>query len=120
VLTIEIKEEAAYRNIQWKTIEDIFYRHKSPASTCWYANGQKSSEEYWANGNLDRNPAEGPAYMGWHDNEQKSFEYYRVNGNYHRNPLEGPAINWWYSDGEREYDQYWVNGKWVNIKDYQC
>jgi len=56
-----------------------------------YPNGQKCVEEYWVDGQLHREPLEGPAYTFWYSNGQKYYEIYWVNGERHRDPTLGPA-----------------------------
>jgi len=120
VLTVEIKRETPDHFIQWSTIGDILHKYRSQAVTFWYQNGQKWYEECRVNGNLHRNPLEGPAVTFWYQNGQKSSEEYRVNGKQHRDPGEGPAVTSWHENGQKHYEEYWENGKRVNRKNYPC
>jgi len=111
MLVVEIKREVPYRDIQWTTIGNIFHRHHGKAYIRWHNNGQKWSEEYWADGKLHREPLEGPADTYWFGNGQKYFDKYLVNGKRHRNPGEGPAVTYWHSNGQKRYEEHWIDGR---------
>jgi len=90
MLTIEIKREVPYRDIQWKTIGNIFHKYH------------------------------GKAYTRWYDNGQKHYEVYRTNGELHRDPAVGPAYTDWYPNGQKSYEEYWENSRLLNLEEYQC
>jgi len=75
VLTVEIKEEAPLRHIQWKTIGNIGHRYHGPAYTVWHDNGRKRCDTYVVNGEHHRNPSEGPAYTSWHEVSGRFVRY---------------------------------------------
>ena len=79
-----------------------------------YPNGKIHTRNYLnAEGQLHRDPLQGPAYEVWHENGQKTNQQYFVDGVHHRDPSQGPAIKHWDESGKNHSENYYVDGKEV-------
>ena len=75
--------------------------------------GQKSSEEYRANGVWHRE--DGPAFTHWYENGQVRCEAYVINDKAHR--ADGPAYIEWDESGNMCVEEFWLHDKEVTALD---
>lgn len=75
-------------------------------------------EAYYQQGQLHRDPLEGPALI-WRDSTSGRVlgEYYYVHGDKHRDPQQGPATREWNpATGELEREDYYRDGEFVRAE----
>ncbi|WP_040620649.1 hypothetical protein [Rhodovulum sp. PH10] len=80
-----------------------------PAEILWSAEGEETSASYCVRGQLHRE--DGPAFTWHPSDWAEEITEYHLEGNLHRNPLEGPARIVRARDGSRNYEEFWSNGE---------
>ena len=114
MITLQFKttNSSSITRSDWKTTDKQRHRlNGKPASQHWYANGQKSYEEYYENNQFHRLNGK-PACQRWYPNGQDRYEKYCEYGKRHR--LNGkPARQHWYESGRKEYEEYYEHGELI-------